>query len=283
MRQSLVLALTLVLAACTSRVSSPEPSRGAVVPAAPDEAVEAPTGDTLPAGPAEIPEPRDVTFVTSDGVTLGATLSPGSRPDAPAVILVHQIASDRSEWAPLVARLREAPALTVLAIDLRGHGASTQGPAGPLDFHAFDTAAWGAIGLDVRAAAAFLTSRESGLLPNHIAVVGSSLGATAAVLAAHDEGRLDPIVTLSPGRAYHGVDAITLVLALGGRALLAVVAREEADGVDTASAFARITRGEPLIVDGNAHGVALFTAAPETLDRVESFLRERVGAPRGAP
>src|SRR5687767_13271715 len=80
-------------------------------------------------------EPRRVTFVTSDGVTIGATLRPGGDRRAPAVILVHQLATDREEWAPVIAKLAEPPGLTVLAIDLRGHGESTAGPEGRVLAH----------------------------------------------------------------------------------------------------------------------------------------------------
>ncbi len=223
---------------------------------------------------------REVSFTTSDGVTVHGTLRPGSHDDAPAVILVHQLASTRAEWAPLIDRLALERSVTTLAIDLRGHGESTVGPSGPLDWHSFDGDAWTASRLDVEAAVDWLVSDASGLHPSAFAAVGSSIGATAVVASAADDPRLAVLVTLSPGRAYHGFDAIGPASHLENRAILAVVAREESDNVNTAQLLARIGATEPVLVDGEAHGVLLFAADPSALDRAEAFLREQLSSPR---
>jgi pimeloyl-ACP methyl ester carboxylesterase len=239
-----------------------------------------PSTEAVPTAPAVAPAARTVELTTEDGVHIVGTLQPASRPTAPAVVLVHQLGSDRTEWASLVERLRAEPSITTLAIDMRGHGESTEGPSGPLEWHAFDDAAWAATRLDVRGAVEFLRSAESGVQPSQLAAVGASIGSSAVIAAAAEEPALTTLVTLSPGRAYHGFDAITPAIGLGDRAILPVVAREETDGVDTAEAFGRIAHTTPVIIEGSAHGVALFTADPTTLDRVESFLREHLGAAR---
>jgi pimeloyl-ACP methyl ester carboxylesterase len=233
--------------------------------------------------PEVLPPAREVTFATADGVTISATFRAASVPEAPAVILVHQLSSTRAEWQPLLDRLRAQPALTTLAIDMRGHGESTRGPAGALDWHSFDTAQWVATRLDVLAAVAFLASAESGVHPASIAGVGSSIGSTAVVAAAAEDPRLRPLVTLSPGRAYHGFDAITPALALHDCPILAVVAYTETDSVDTAQTFARLTHVPAYVADGPGHGVVLFSTMPSTLDHVEDFLRTQLREPRLVP
>jgi len=226
---------------------------------------------------AEAPAPRDVTFTTSDGVTIAGTLARGTRVDAPAVIFVHQLSSTSAEWAPLVERLHTAASLTTLAIDMRGHGQSTHGPNGTtLDWQQFDDAAWAATRLDVLAALAFLAGPESGASPPSFAVIGSSIGASAAIAAAAEEPRLATVVTISPGRAYHGFDAITPAARLGNCAIFALASRDEQDSVQTAETYGRITSTPPMIVDGDAHGVLIFANDPLALDRVEDFVRERL-------
>lgn len=265
------LVLCLALAACTE---TPPPH---LVASGGHESEPAP-----PVVEARLPA-RDVTFTTTDGVTIGATLHPAPRVDAPAVILVHQIGSSRAEWAPLIARLEAQPAITTLAIDLRGHGSSTRGPSGNLDWQTFDAAAWAATRLDVLAAVSFLQGPDSGVAPPSIAGVGASMGSSAVIAAAAEQPRLTTMVTLSPGRAYHGFDAISPALHFDNRAILAIASRDEADSTETAEAYGRITRIPTLIVEGDAHGVLIFGTAPETLDRVEDFLRERLEWPRLAP
>ena len=263
--RSLVLVLALLSACREERSSQSATSRDVVAEPPP------------PTHVAEIlPAPRDVTFRTSDGVTIGATLARAVSPDAPAVILVHQVGSTRAEWAPLLERLRVQRAFTTLAIDLRGHGASTEGPAGPLDWRTFDDAQWASTRLDVLAAVAFLSASDSGVDPAALAAIGSSIGSSAVVAAAAEEPRLTALVTLSPGRAYHGFEAITPALALADRAVFAVVAHDETDSVDTAETYGRITHVPAMVVDGSAHGVVLLTNGASVLDRVEDFLRQQL-------
>ncbi len=272
LRPSLLLALALALTVACSGEERHRP-RGA---AAPD-----PSAPEPPALEVEVlPASRSVRFTTEDGVEIVGTLQPAAHADAPAVVLLHQLGSDRSEWAPLLERLHSQPSLTTLAIDMRGHGESTQSASGALDWHAFDTDAWARARLDVRAALAFLRSDDSGVRPERFAAVGSSIGSSAVIAAAAEEPALTTLVTLSPGRAYHGFDAITPAIGLGDRAILAIVAAEEADSVDTAEAYGRIGHTPAVVVPGNAHGVALFALDPSTVDRTEGFLREHLGAPR---
>jgi pimeloyl-ACP methyl ester carboxylesterase len=268
-RASLLLLAVCAISACTEEGAPPP--RTAPLPA------------VRPAPRETLPEARAVTFRTSDGVTIAATLQPAARPEAPAVILVHQLGSTRAEWAPLLERLHAEPAIATLAIDVRGHGESTAGPDGrALSSRDFSNEEWAAIPRDVEAAAAFLRSEGSAIRPARIGVVGASIGSSAAIVAASGDAALDPIVALSPGRAYHGIDAITPGVQLAGRGFLGVVAEAEADGVETARALARITATEAVVVPGDAHGVRLFDARPELLDRVEAFLRSSLGAERRA-
>ncbi len=267
MRKALWFAL---LAACSSDpapTSRPEPRE---VTTAEEPAVE-PVAETLP-------EPRIVRFETSDGVTIVGQLAPAARPEAGAVILVHQLGSDRSEWAPLIARLHEAPSITTLAIDMRGHGESTTSTAGEVEFHAFDREAWARTQEDVLAAVAFLGSEASGVRPARISAVGSSIGSTAVIAAAAREPLLVSFAAISPGRAYHGFDSLTPMLELGSRGFFTIVSRDETEGVETAEAMARVTHTDALVVDGTAHGVALFSAEPSTLDALVAFLRTDLGA-----
>jgi len=241
------------------------------------------TPPTTTIAQSEAPAARDVTFTTSDGVTISATLARASRVDAPAVILVHQISSTRAEWAPLVERLHVDASITTLAIDMRGHGQSTHGAHGTLDWQTFDDAAWASARLDVLAAVAYLAGPESGVAPAAFAAVGSSMGSTAVIAAAAEEPRLTTLVTVSPGRAYHGVDAITPATTLTSRAIFAVASQDEQDSAETAGTFGRLTSVPALIVPGDAHGVLIFGGDPSALDQVEDFLRERLAWVRLTP
>ena len=68
--------------------------------------------------------PRDGVFTTPDGTSIAFSQWPAPRPGAPRVALVHSLALDRHVWDGVVARLRSAA--EILALDCRGHGASSR-------------------------------------------------------------------------------------------------------------------------------------------------------------
>lgn len=227
---------------------------------------------------------------TADGWVLGATLTEGEHRDR-GVILVHQLASDRREWEPLLHRLRAAPAVTTLAIDLRGHGESLRGPMGEgVQWTRFgaDSAAWGGVVRDVQAAVAYLAQ----LGVSRVVLVGSSLGASACVGATAGADRIDGLVMLSPGLSYHGLEVrptFAAYLRGGGASRRALVLGASGDppAAEAVPALAALGGGRveaELFTGERRHGVSLCNARPARWDRVESFVRNALDArrPQGA-
>src|SRR5947209_5593561 len=124
---------------------------------------------------------RAVTFRTEDGVTIAGTLYEASTRPAPVVILLHMLTRSREDWQAFADRLADA-GITALAIDFRGHGQSSRGPAGP-DGEP-DLAR---MTLDVQAARAFLASHPDLVELSHIGIAGASIGANIAVLEAAND------------------------------------------------------------------------------------------------
>lgn len=221
---------------------------------------------------------------TGDRWTLQATLVNGALPDR-AVVLVHQLGSQRGEWAPLVYRLRRAPAVTTLAVDLRGHGESVRGPLGDTvrwsDFGT-DPRAWAGVTRDVDAALAFLAQGQF----RRVVLVGAGLGAAACLSAAARSEVVDGLLMISPGLGDHGLDVrgpmsslaqpgarARRVLMLGGAMdppaaeAIPALAGLGGAGVETA-----LYAGEPR------HGVSLCNSDPTRWDRAEAFVREVLDA-----
>lgn len=216
---------------------------------------------------------------TTDGWVLAATLTEGEQRDR-AVVLVHQLASDRREWEPLLHRLRAAPAVTTLAVDLRGHGDSLRGPMGEgVQWTRFgtDSAAWGGVVRDVQAAVSYLAQ----LGVSRVVLVGSSLGASACVGATVGEGRVDGLVLLSPGLNYHGLEvrpgfaAFLRAPSATRRALILGTAGDPpaAEAVPALTALGGGKVESELFAGERRHGVSLCNAHPARWDRVESFVR----------
>ena len=67
--------------------------------------------------------PEKVAIRTSDGLTLAGDLYVTGNKGAPAVVALHGEGLDRSEWESIGPEFAERD-ITLLAIDLRGHGES---------------------------------------------------------------------------------------------------------------------------------------------------------------
>lgn len=133
------------------------------------------TGKVWPAG-AGLPEMREVTLRTSDGLDLAAWYAPPATPDRLTVLYFHGNSGNRS-WLTHKARPLIDAGYGVLLPDYRGYG---DNPGTPSE---------GGLRLDALAAVRFLTDGE-GIPLDRIVYHGESLGSGVAVwLAAQQEPR----------------------------------------------------------------------------------------------
>ena len=145
--------------------------------------------------------PTEMALTSADGFALKGTLTlPAVKGKVPVVILAHQFHADRAGWAPLAERLA-ARGIGTLALDLRGHGASTQKGgtevAVSTDFMASAKAVgFDQIPADLAQAAAWLR-KQPGVDGRRIGLAGASVGAFSVILAAPEVGPV-AVLSLSP-------------------------------------------------------------------------------------
>ena len=206
---------------------------------------------------------RAVSLPSSDGVTIaGEFFEAGSRP-SPAVLLVHMLTRSKSEWGSLPERLRDA-GMSALAIDLRGHGQSS-GSSQDLQ----------AMVRDVRAAALWLASRPN-VKGDAVAIVGASLGASLALLAAVDVPQARSLALLSPSLDYRGLRTdVTLLKRLGARSIWLAASDQDPLALRTLRDFAAEPSGarEQHVTSGTAHGTALLERDPDLARSLVDWLR----------
>ena len=190
---------------------------------------------------------RPVIFQSLDGTSLAGELFESSNRPAPGVVFVHMLSRNKNDWQGLPDRIRDA-GITALTFDLRGHGASS-GSASDL----------AAMVQDVRAAAQWLATRQN-VRPDAIAVVGASLGASLALLAAVELPQVRVIGLLSPSLDYRGLRTDTgLVKRLGARSLWLAASSEDPLALRTLRDMAAESSGprEQLVSGTAAHGTVL--------------------------
>jgi pimeloyl-ACP methyl ester carboxylesterase len=137
-------------------------------------------------------EYEDVTFGSSGGYTLRGWLVPGKKDNArlSALIFCHGGGRDRRSWLRHLPLFHEA-GYTCLLFDFREHGLS-EGARRGLTFGMYER-------FDVLAAAQFMKQIRGF---SHVAVVGTSMGASSAIMAAGiDDSRnrfIDLVVAENP-------------------------------------------------------------------------------------
>jgi pyridoxine 5-phosphate synthase len=214
------------------------------------------------ASPAEAAGAR-VTFASLDGTTLSAEFFEASNRPSPGVVLVHMLSRNKSDWREWPDRIRDA-GISVLALDLRGHGGSS-GSAGELP----------PMIQDVRAAVQWLAARSS-VRPDAIAIVGASLGASLALLAAVELPAVRALGLLSPSLDYRGLRTDTgLIRRLGARKLWLSASSEDPLALRTLRDFAAENSGprEQMVSSAAAHGTMLLERDGEVGRSLVDWLR----------
>lgn len=210
----------------------------------------------------------DEVTIVGDWVTAPTTIG--------AVILLHTLQLNRLSWAPFQAILARA-GLASLAIDFRGHGESVSRPDGTaIDFKSFTDEEHETMLYDVIAAYEWIGRR--GIDPERITVVGASIGANIAIRMLSEESRIPAAVLLSPGKDYHGMNAVFDVGAILPHQSLWMAASEGDDqeafeGTKEVygAAPSDVKTFEPLKNAG--HGTNIFTARPDLMDVACTFLK----------
>jgi dienelactone hydrolase len=206
-----------------------------------------------------------VSLRADDGTSLAATwYEPSFRP-APAVILVHMLGRSRRDWDECAQRLAAA-GLGALAIDLRGHGESSQPAAGnPADYAAMVQ--------DVAAARRFLAGRPD-VVGARIGIAGASIGANLAVLHGAADPGITSLALLSPSLDYRGLRIEAAAKKYGNRPMLLVSSDDDAYARRTVVDLQKtgIPR-EVVQLSGAGHGTNMLRRSPELEDTLVDWFR----------
>ncbi|HSF81337.1 MAG TPA: alpha/beta fold hydrolase [Anaerolineales bacterium] len=241
-------------------------------PTAPPTAL--PTETTTPPPPEpEIKVDRDLKFKTEDGLEIVGTMYSlqEAQGPLPGVIILPMHIEDQTAWKPFARQLAKA-GYAALTVDLRGQGATAGSPD------------WQKAISDVR-----LVWREFGQLDRvdetRTALIGASLGANLALVAASAEPAIQTVVLISPGLNYNGIITVQAMGAYGRRPIMLIGSKADPFAQNGAVELAKLAQGEAELKDleGAQHGTALFTSDPSIADSITRFLDQVVKEGAGAP
>jgi pimeloyl-ACP methyl ester carboxylesterase len=186
------------------------------------------------------------------------------------VIMLHMLTRSREDWDEVAPRLADA-GIHALAIDLRGHGASTSGPTG-----AGGEPDLSRMVLDVQAARAYLGRLPELVRPGSVGIVGASLGANLAILEASADPAIKSLALISAGLDYRDLRADQALRKYAARPALFVAGSNDGYAVRSMRTLAAIGPGlrETKIIEAGGHGTAMLANAPGLVQTlVDWFLR----------
>ena len=212
--------------------------------------------------------PQEVSFRTDDGVSIAGSVYLPGRP-GPGIVLVHALGRTREDWNAVAVRLADG-GFVVLAIDLRGHGASGPLPEGTSLEDLTKMVA------DVKAARAFLASRREAV-PGRVGFAGASIGANLAILMGGIDPTVRSLALLSPGIDYRGLRPEAAMKKYGERPALIVASQE--DNYATISARQLGIAGPGIgirdlrILNAAGHGTAMLVRQPDLASSLVDWFR----------
>jgi dienelactone hydrolase len=206
-----------------------------------------------------------VSFRADDGRTIDALLTEANLRPAPAVVLVPMLGRPKDDWQAVAQRLADAN-ITALAIDLPGE-------ALPADAKAL--VGWHT---DIRAAVTYLLTRPEGRATT-VGVVGASLGANLAVVAAAADPRVRSLALVSASLDYRGVRIETALRQYGSRPALLLASQGDAYAARSAKELAKDAPGvrEVQLSEMPAHGTLLLAREPEMVRILVEWFQRTLG------
>ena len=193
-----------------------------------------------------------------------------------AALLLHMMPETRASWAPFQRALAKR-GIGSLAIDMRGHGESTETEDGDtVDYREFEDSDHQSSALDAAAAIDWIRTRRVDL--DRIAVGGASFGANLAIQLLTDFPRMPGAMILSPGEDYHGLFAFDDAENLHLEQALFIVAAEDDQKsfADSKKLFADApTERKQFVPYKNAgHGTAIFKIDPQLMEKAADWFAE---------
>ena len=203
------------------------------------------------------PPPSETITLARDDAALAADFYPADA-DAPVILLLHMLNSNRAAWDPLIPDLSDA-GYALLNIDMRGHGDS----GGSRD--------WEAAINDVVDGWVGWLGEAGHLSDSGLAIIGGSIGANVALISCAEVEVCRGAVALSPGLDYRGVKPESaLVDGLADQAALLVAAQNDASSSTAIRQMFLKAKGDvsARLYRGRAHGTRLFDSEYDSVSRL---------------
>jgi len=217
---------------------------------------------------------EEVVFSTKDDFKIKGTLGVFDKTKKkPAIILIHQGGSNRNEWSGFYEKL-VAQNYVVLAYDVRGHGESDKVDSIYKLFNDPNQAP-----LDLKAAIEFLRTKPF-VDKERIAVIGASIGANLAAVAAGDSSygiKTAVVMSAKTSAVYNlaGTDSLKF------KSLFLIASENDQGGQRATWAKeiydkAKEPRKLEIVKSSRKHGVHVFEDDPAVMQHIIDWIKSNL-------
>lgn len=209
--------------------------------------------------------PTDAKLPVSDGTTVTAVLGVPPKGATQGVVFVHMAGRSKEDWLPVAEKFYRS-GLSVLTVDLRGHGGNVTSETPP----ALTGADWAAMVEDVKAGVGELKKRGA----QKVAIVGAEVGANLALVVASDDPSVVSVAMLSPGLDYKGIPTGEAMKRYGPRPVLFVAGSDDSYSVRSANALESVATGQKsvTVLENAGKGTKMFNRAPTLESQLLGFV-----------
>ena len=226
-----------------------------------------------------------ISLFAKDGVKISANLYPvakqarhGASPVEKPVgwlVLIHMMPATKESWQNFAEKAQEKKYESI-AVDLRGHGESENGPNGFLQFT--DEEHQKSV-FDLQAAADYLINSR-GATSDKISFIGASIGANLSLKYLAENPKFPAAVLLSAGLNYRGIATEPLVKKFKTTQKVFFVSAKDDNISGNAEMNQRLCDLTPAgvekqikIFETGGHGTALLENQPELENLIFEFLK----------
>jgi alpha-beta hydrolase superfamily lysophospholipase len=218
---------------------------------------------------------EEITFITEDGVKISGNYFKPKKEHAPVFLLLHMMPSTKESWNSFATHLQEK-GFAALAIDLRGHGNSTDKNGLKLDYKDFKDHEHRDSMKDIAAAKEFLAG-QANVDISGMAIAGASIGANLALWQASIDKDVKILILLSAGLNYRGIQAAQLAPGYSGRVYILASVGDTNAAKSSRDLFDIFSGDKELkIIQGNSHGTNMFISEPELIDKLLEWTSRRI-------
>ncbi|CAG1004798.1 hypothetical protein METP2_03592 [Methanosarcinales archaeon] len=218
---------------------------------------------------------EEITFITEDRVKISGNYFKSKKEHAPVFLLLHMMPATKESWNEFAAHLQNK-GFAALAIDLRGHGRSTDKNGTRLDYKEFKDSEHRESMKDIAAAKEFLKGK--GVDISGMAIAGASIGANLALWQASIDKDVSLLILLSPGLNYRGIQAAQLAPHYSGPVYILTSEMDATNAAQSSRELFKIFPGdkELNIRQGNSHGTNMFIQEPDLIDKLLEWTTNKI-------